>query len=335
MKTAEEKNPESNVIKDEDFIQVKNLKQYFPVSGSSLFNRQYVKAVDDVSFSIRRGETLGLVGESGCGKSTLGRTLLQLYAPTDGEVIFDGQKLGELGGREMKSFRRRMQLIFQDPSACLNPRKTVREILMEPYRIHGVGTEKEREQKVLFLMDRVGLEAYYLSRYPHEMSGGQKQRVGIARALALKPELIVCDEAVSALDVSIQAQVINLLKQLQEEFSLTYLFISHNLSIVHHISDRVAVMYLGKMVELGSHTAIYENPCHPYSQALISAIPSAEHEKGKSRILLTGDVPSPVNPPSGCRFHTRCRHCNEICRQEEPRLREIEPDHYVACHLFQ
>lgn len=335
MKTAEEKNPESNVIKDEDFIQVKNLKQYFPVSGSSLFNRQYVKAVDDVSFSIRRGETLGLVGESGCGKSTLGRTLLQLYAPTDGEVIFDGQKLGELGGREMKSFRRRMQLIFQDPSACLNPRKTVREILMEPYRIHGVGTEKEREQKVLFLMDRVGLEAHYLSRYPHEMSGGQKQRVGIARALALKPELIVCDEAVSALDVSIQAQVINLLKQLQEEFSLTYLFISHNLSIVHHISDRVAVMYLGKIVELGSHTAIYENPCHPYSQALISAIPSAEHEKGKSRILLTGDVPSPVNPPSGCRFHTRCRHCNEICRQEEPRLREIEPDHYVACHLFQ
>lgn len=335
MKTAEEKNPESNVIKDEDFIQVKNLKQYFPVSGSSLFNRQYVKAVDDVSFSIRRGETLGLVGESGCGKSTFGRTLLQLYAPTDGEVIFDGQKLGELGGREMKSFRRRMQLIFQDPSACLNPRKTVREILMEPYRIHGVGTEKEREQKVLFLMDRVGLEAYYLSRYPHEMSGGQKQRVGIARALALKPELIVCDEAVSALDVSIQAQVINLLKQLQEEFSLTYLFISHNLSIVHHISDRVAVMYLGKMVELGSHTAIYENPCHPYSQALISAIPSAEHEKGKSRILLTGDVPSPVKPPSGCRFHTRCRHCNEICRQEEPRLQEIEPDHYVACHLFQ
>ncbi|MBO5057554.1 MAG: dipeptide ABC transporter ATP-binding protein [Lachnospiraceae bacterium] len=330
----EEKNAEGNVIKDEDFIQVKSLKQYFPVSGNSLLNRQYVKAVDDVSFSIRKGETLGLVGESGCGKSTLGRTLLQLYVPTGGEVIFDGQKLGDLRKKEMKSFRKRMQLIFQDPSACLNPRKTVREILMEPYRIHRVGTEKEREQKVLFLMDRVGLESYYLSRYPHEMSGGQKQRVGIARALALKPELIVCDEAVSALDVSIQAQVINLLEQLQEEFSLTYLFISHNLSIVHHISDRVAVMYLGKMVELGSDTAIYENPCHPYSQALISAIPNADCEKDKSRILLTGDVPSPVNPPSGCRFHTRCRHCREICRQEEPGLREIEPDHYVACHLF-
>lgn len=334
MKAMEEMNTKGNVIKNEDFIQVKNLKQYFPVSGSSLLNRQYVKAVDDVSFSIRRGETLGLVGESGCGKSTLGRTLLQLYTPTGGEVIFDGQRLGDLRGREMKNFRKRMQLIFQDPSACLNPRKTVHEILMEPYRIHRVGTEKEREQKVLFLMEKVGLESYYLSRYPHEMSGGQKQRVGIARALALRPELIVCDEAVSALDVSIQAQVINLLKQLQEEFSLTYLFISHNLSIVNHISDRVAVMYLGKMVELGSHTAIYENPCHPYSKALISAIPNTDYEKEKSRILLTGDVPSPVNPPSGCRFHTRCRHCSEICRQEEPGFLEIEPEHFVACHLF-
>ena len=318
---------------EQKWMQVSGLKKYFPAAGSTIFNRRYVKAVDDVSFDIRQGETLGLVGESGCGKSTLGRTLIRLYQPTAGEILFDGKDLGSLGGREMKDMRRRMQFIFQDPSASLNPRKTVRDILMEPYRIHHVGTEKEREERARFLMDRVGLESYYFSRYPHEMSGGQKQRVGIARALALRPELIVCDEAVSALDVSIQAQVINLLEELQEEFSLTYLFISHNLSIVHHISDRVAVMYLGKIVEIGPHDAIYERPAHPYSQALIAAIPSGDRREDRERILLTGDVPSPVNPPAGCRFHTRCQRCGAICRQETPPLREVEKDHFAACHF--
>jgi len=324
---------EGAVKQNASWIQVNNLKKYFPANGSTLWNRKYVKAVDDVTFDIQRGETLGLVGESGCGKSTLGRTLIQLYRPTSGEIIFDGQNVAPLRGREMKAFRKKMQFIFQDPSASLNPRKTVKDILMEPYRIHKELTGREREERVLFLMERVGLERYYLSRYPHEMSGGQKQRVGIARALALSPELIICDEAVSALDVSIQAQVINLLEELQEEFSLTYLFISHNLSIVHHISDRVAVMYLGKIVELGPHDAIYDRPGHPYSQALISAIPSADMQSGGNRILLTGDVPSPVNPPSGCRFHTRCRFCTERCKAESPELREVEKGHFVACHL--
>ena len=332
--SVETKQARDAAPKGQGWIQVNHLKKYFPAAGSTILNRRYVKAVDDVTFDIRQGETLGLVGESGCGKSTLGRALINLYPPTAGQVIFDGQDIAKLGARKMKSFRKRMQFIFQDPSASLNPRQTVREILMEPYLIHKVGTVKEREERVRFLMDRVGLEPYYLSRYPHEMSGGQKQRVGIARALAINPELIVCDEAVSALDVSIQAQVINLLEELQEEFSLTYLFISHNLSIVHHISDRVAVMYLGKIVELGAHDAIYERPGHPYSQALISAIPSADRRGTEERVLLTGDVPSPVNPPAGCRFHTRCPHCMDICTRETPPLKETEPDHLVACHLF-
>jgi oligopeptide/dipeptide ABC transporter ATP-binding protein len=316
-------------------VEVCGLKKYFPVEKSGFFNKQNVKAVDNVSFNILRNETLGLVGESGCGKSTLGRTLIYLYAPTEGKVFFEGQNLGMLNSNELKKYRRKMQFIFQDPSASLNPRRTVRSILMEPFIIHKVGTPMEREEHIRFLMDRVGMEEYYLSRYPHEMSGGQKQRIGVARALALNPKLIVCDEAVSALDVSIQAQVINLLVELQKEFKLTYLFITHNLNIISYMSDRVATMYLGQIVELGSQDAIYEHTLHPYTKALISAIPHTDMEiEYPKRILLTGDVPSPVNPPNGCRFHTRCAYRMDICEQEAPALKEVEQGHYVACHLM-
>lgn len=316
-------------------VEVCGLKKYFPVEKNGFFNNRNVKAVDNVSFNILRNETLGLVGESGCGKSTLGRTLIYLYAPTDGKVFFEGQNLGMLNPNELKKYRRKMQFIFQDPSASLNPRRTVHSILMEPFIIHKVGTPMEREERIRFLMDRVGMEEYYLSRYPHEMSGGQKQRIGVARALALNPKLIVCDEAVSALDVSIQAQVINLLVELQKEFKLTYLFISHNLNIISFMSDRVATMYLGQIVELGSQDAIYEHTLHPYTKALISAIPHTDMEmEHPKRILLTGDVPSPVNPPNGCRFHTRCDYRMDICEQEAPALKEVEQGHYVACHLM-
>ena len=319
---------ENNVL-----VQVQNIKMYFQSEGSFSFRKKYIKAVDDVSFDIFKGETFGLVGESGCGKSTLGRTMLGLYRPIEGKVILDGEDIFSLNNKKMKEMRKKMQLIFQDPSASLNPRKTIADILNEPFHIHKVGTKTEREAKIKDLLDHVGLSTYHLSRYPHEMSGGQKQRVGIARALALNPKLVICDEPVSALDVSIQAQVINLLEDLQNEYNLTYLFISHNLSVVHHICNRVGVMYLGKIVEIGNHDDIYQNTMHPYAKALISAIPHADPEMQQERILLKGDVPSPANPPSGCRFHTRCTQAIESCSQAEPILNEVGPGHFVACHL--
>jgi peptide/nickel transport system ATP-binding protein/oligopeptide transport system ATP-binding protein len=312
----------------EVLVRAEGLCKYFPLKAGRPWNKRYVKAVDDVSFDIRRGETFGLVGESGCGKSTLGRVLVSLYPLSRGRVFFDSQDLSALPYRKLKNFRKKMQFIFQDPSASLNPRITVGNILLEPFRIHRVGTREERRRKIAFLLDRVGLSSYHLSRYPHELSGGQKQRVGIARALALNPELIVCDEAVSALDVSIQAQVINLLADLQREFSLTYLFISHNLSVVHHVSTRIGVMYLGKLVEVGSHHDIYDNAQHPYTEALHSAIPGS----GFNRIILKGDVPSPSNPPPGCRFHTRCLRAGGRCAAQDPPLVDKGNGHLVACH---
>lgn len=310
-------------------IRAEDLRKYFPAGGRLNLGREYIKAVDGVSLDIKRGETYGLVGESGCGKSTLGRVLIALYPPSSGKVMFAGEDLAEKRGRSLKNFRRKMQLIFQDPSAALNPRLTIGDTLLEPFRIHRSGTKDERQERIRFLMDRVGLSEYHLSRYPHELSGGQKQRVGIARALALNPELIVCDEAVSALDVSIQAQVINLLADLQKEFSLTYLFISHNLSVVYHVSNRVGVMYLGKLVESGSHRNIFEEPRHPYTKALLSAIPG----NGVERIILKGDVPSQTRPPEGCRFHTRCPRRQSICLGAEPPLDPVGAGHYVACHF--
>jgi peptide/nickel transport system ATP-binding protein/oligopeptide transport system ATP-binding protein len=306
------------------------VKKYFPLTERRItWNKHYVKAVDGVSFDINRGETFSLVGESGCGKSTLGRTLVGMYPLSSGEIFIDGQNIGTLTSRELKAVRKKAQYVFQDPSAALNPRLTIGETLLEPFRIHHVATAAERKKRIGYLLQCVGLESYNLSRYPHELSGGQKQRVGIARALTLNPDLIVCDEVVSALDVSIQAQVINLLTDLQKEFSLTYLFISHNLSIVHHISDRVGVMYLGNLVESGDHAAIFEHPRHPYTQALLSAIPGA----GLKRVVLKGEVPSPSHPPAGCRFHTRCPHCKTLCTTEEPPLAPLEGGHLVACHF--
>jgi peptide/nickel transport system ATP-binding protein/oligopeptide transport system ATP-binding protein len=314
-------------------LRAANVRKYFPAGGGLFGKKRYIKAVDAVSFDIRSRETFGLVGESGCGKSTLGRALVALFPLTGGEVHFHDQNIAALSAGALKHFRQKMQFIFQDPSASLNPRVKIGDALLEPFRIHHSGTAAERKERIRFLMDRVGLAEYHLSRFPHELSGGQKQRVGIARALALNPELIVCDEAVSALDVSIQAQVINLLADLQKDFGLTYLFISHNLNVVHHVSDRVGVMYLGKLVEVGTHHEIYASAQHPYTQALISAIPRADAGHG-GRIILKGDVPSPINPPEGCRFHTRCPRCEDICRHEEPLLRCCENDHYVACHFF-
>ncbi|EHQ90814.1 ABC transporter ATP-binding protein [Desulfosporosinus youngiae] len=320
-------------MEDSLLVQIQNLKMYFQTEGSLSLHKKYIKAVDDVSFELFKGETFGLVGESGCGKSTLGRTILGLYKPNAGKVIFEGEDIFSFNNKRMKEMRKKIQLIFQDPSASLNPRKTINDILNEPFHIHQVGTKIERKAKIKDLMERVGLSEYHLSRYPHEMSGGQKQRVGIARALALNPKLIICDEPVSALDVSIQAQVINLLEDLQKEYDLTYLFISHNLSVVHHICDRVGVMYLGKLVEIGSHEDIYRNTQHPYAKALISAIPNADPDDRRERILLKGDVPSPANPPSGCRFHTRCPEAIDLCSQEEPLLKEVFAGHCAACHL--
>ncbi|MGI6090502.1 MAG: ABC transporter ATP-binding protein [Saccharofermentanales bacterium] len=315
-------------------VSVNNLKMYFPVQGENPFRKDYVRAVDDVTLEIHKGEVLGLVGESGCGKSTLGSTILHLLDPTEGNVIIEDQNLADLSSRDMKSFRQKMQMIFQDPSASLNPRRTIKNALLEPFRIHKIGTPQEREDRINFLINRVGLSEYHLSRYPHELSGGQKQRVSIARALTLNPEIIICDEAVSALDVSIQAQVIDLLQDLQEEFDLTYLFISHDLSVVYYISDRVAVMYLGKVIELGTRDAIFDNTLHPYSRALISAIPQVDPSQAKERIILKGDLPSPVKPPSGCRFHVRCSECMEICKTDIPEFLEYDDGHFVACHLY-
>lgn len=294
-----------------------------------------VKAVDDVSFDIRRGETFGVVGESGCGKSTLGRTLIRLLKPTGGHIYLDGTEIAGLRGAELKQMRKKAQIIFQDPSACLNPRRTVRQILTEPFEIHQMTGEIDVEARLLELLNLVGLDAYHLSRYPHELSGGQKQRIGIARALALEPELIICDEAVSALDVSVQAQVLNLLQELKEKLNLTYFFISHNLNVVYQVSDRVGVMYLGKIVEIADYDQLYEKRYHPYTEALLSAIPQVGQEAGKERIRLRGEVPSPSNPPDGCHFHTRCPKACDRCSLEEPGLREVEPGHLVACHLYE
>ncbi|MDE0582968.1 MULTISPECIES: ABC transporter ATP-binding protein [Planococcus] len=321
--------------KRENLLEIRNLKKYYPVTGG-FFKRTIgnVKAVDDVSFAIRKGETLGLVGESGCGKSTAGRTILRLMKPTGGEILFEGKDITRLSGSKLQKARRDFQMVFQDPYASLNPTQMVGDIIAEPILNYEKRNKKELEQEIKTLLKRVGLpeEAYY--KYAHEFSGGQRQRIGIARALALHPKLIVADEPVSALDVSVQSQVLNLLKELQIEFDLTYLFIAHDLSVVKHMSDRIGVMYLGNLVELASNKDLYKEPLHPYTQALISAIPEPNPAKRKERIVLKGDVPSPQNPPAGCPFHTRCPMAMEICSQEKPALAEVRPGHQVACHLY-
>jgi peptide/nickel transport system ATP-binding protein/oligopeptide transport system ATP-binding protein len=314
-------------------LQVKNLKKYFPVRAGLLQRvAAWVQAVDDVSFDVFEGETLGLVGESGCGKTTVGRTVLRLTEPTAGQVLYQGQNLLKLEGASLKAVRRDMQIIFQDPYASLDPRLPIGESVMEGLKIHGVGTTKERYDIAIAMLRKVGLEDYHARRYPHEFSGGQRQRIGIARALALRPKFIVCDEPVSALDVSIQSQVLNILKDLQHEFGLTYLFIAHNLSVVEHISDRVAVMYLGKIVEMASKEELFANPLHPYTQALMSAIPMPDPRLKRQRIILKGDVPSPLRPPQGCRFHPRCPVAMDVCSRMEPVFQEVNPGHWVACH---
>jgi oligopeptide transport system ATP-binding protein len=315
-------------------LRVENLVKHFPIRRG-VFQKQFgaVRAVDDVSFEVRRGETLGLVGESGCGKSTTGRAILQLYRPTSGSVYYDGMDLVKLKGEDLRKMRRKMQMIFQDPYASLNPRMTVGEIIREPLIVHNISTEAEGNERVKELLELVRLNPSFATRYPHEFSGGQRQRIGIARSLALQPSFIVCDEPISALDVSIQAQVVNLLEELQEKFGLTYLFIAHDLSVVRHISDRVAVMYLGVVVEMTTRNELYRNPLHPYSQALLSAVPIPDpvKEATRQRTILVGDVPSPVNPPSGCRFRTRCPIAEPICAEKRPEFREVKPGHYVAC----
>ncbi len=321
----------------EILLEVTNLKKYFPITSGIIIQRHVgdVKAVDDISFFVYKGETLGLVGESGCGKSTTGRTVLQLYRPTAGSVKFEGIELSTLKGEDLRRTRRRMQMIFQDPYASLNPRMTVGRIISEPLIVHRVmNSNRERQERVEYLMDKVGLNPYFVNRYPHEFSGGQRQRIGIARALALEPSFIVCDEPISALDVSIQAQVVNLLEELQDELGLTYLFIAHDLSMVRHICDRVAVMYLGKIVEVAETEELYTNPLHPYTQALLSAVPVPDPtvEEKRKRIILTGDVPSPINPPRGCNFNTRCPVAVDVCHGEDPGLVEIRPGHWVACY---
>ncbi len=314
-------------------LDVKDLKKYYPVT-SGFFKRSTrpVKAVDGVSFSVRRGETLGLVGESGCGKTTAAKSILRLIEPTSGEVVFGGANILKLGSEEMRQVRREMQIIFQDPYASLNPRMSIGETIGEPLEIHGLAQGAEKEKRVQELLEVVGLAGYHARRYPHEFSGGQRQRIGIARALALRPKLVICDEPVSALDVSVQAQILNLLADLQEELGLTYIFIAHGLAVVKHVSDRVGVMYLGKLVELAESDEIYRNPLHPYTEALMSAIPVPNPDIRRERIILEGDVPSPVNPPQGCRFHTRCRYVQDVCREAQPSLEDIGDGHLVACH---
>ena len=327
----------SKQLNDNDvLLEVKNLKKHF-VSKHGLLGQNItrVQAVDGVSFKIRRGETLGLVGESGCGKSTTGRTIIRLYDVTDGEVIFDGVDISRISQRQMRNYRKKIQMIFQDPYASLNSRMTVGDIIGEPLDIHKIAQGEERQKIIWNLLERVGLNKEHANRYPHEFSGGQRQRIGIARALAVNPDFIICDEPISALDVSIQAQVVNMLQDLQNELGLTYLFIAHDLSMVKHISDRIGVMYLGKMVELAGSDDLYDNPMHPYTQALLSAIPVPDPDvtKATKRIVLEGDVPSPINPPSGCRFRTRCQYAMDICKEQEPEFLEISPNHFSACHL--
>ncbi|MGM0854763.1 MAG: ABC transporter ATP-binding protein [Bacillota bacterium] len=319
----------------EPLLKVENLKKHFPITGGILGRPvSSVKAVDGVSFIVNKGETLGIVGESGCGKSTTGRMLMRLIDPSEGKVTFEDRELTSLSNSEMRKIRREMQMVFQDPFASLNPRHTVEKILEEPLKVHGMGSAKERKKRVHELLNIVGLSSYHAKRYPHQFSGGQRQRIGIARALMTKPKLIIADEPVSALDVSIQSQVLNLMQDLQKEFGLTYIFIAHDLGVVRHISDRVGVMYLGKMVELSNSETLYENPLHPYTQALLSAVPVPDPDFKRETILLQGDIPSPSNPPSGCTFHTRCPHATEICKQKVPEFKEHQPGHYVACHLY-
>ena len=323
---------------DDALLIVNNLIMHFQVTQGIIFQRKVgvVHAVDDVTFEIKPGETLGLVGESGCGKSTTGRAILQLYSPTSGEVIFKGKDLTKLDSGDMRRMRRHLQIIFQDPYASLNPRMTVGNIISEPMQIHNLVAKNERSQRVQELLQTVGLNPYFASRYPHEFSGGERQRIGIARALVANPDFIVADEPVSALDVSIQAQIVNLLENLQEQFGLTYLFIAHDLSVVKHISDRVAVMYLGKIVEMADSNELYADPLHPYTKALLSAVPIPDPlvEKGRERIILTGDVPSPINPPCGCRFRTRCAYVMNVCKQIDPHFADQGGGHFVACHLY-
>lgn len=316
-------------------MEIKHLKKYFPVASSKFFQKaNYVQAVDDVTFDIYKGETLGIVGESGCGKSTMGRLLVTLLDSTSGEILFEGKEINSIRKNNRKDISKNIQIIFQDPYASLNPRMTIGDIIREPMKINGIASGEELEKRLDLLLEQVGLASYHKDRYPHEFSGGQRQRVGIARAISVNPKLIVCDEAVSALDVSIQAQILNLLDDLQKELGFTYLFIAHGLNVVKHISDRVGVMYLGKLVEIADVDKLYNSPMHPYTQALLSAIPIPNPEKKKERIILTGDVPSPINPPSGCRFHTRCPKCMDICKQSEPPLVELESGHKIACHLY-
>jgi oligopeptide/dipeptide ABC transporter ATP-binding protein len=319
----------------ENLLEVHNLKKYFPIT-SGLMRRTVgnVKAVDDVSFTVKAGETLGIVGESGCGKSTTGRMIMRVLEPSEGRIIFDGQDITKMSGRKLRQIRPKFQMVFQDPYASLNPKMGVEEIVAEPLIVNGVASRKQATERVIHLLERVGLRAEDRNRYPHEFSGGQRQRIGIARALALNPKLIVADEAVSALDVSIQSQILNLMVDLKKEFNLSYIFISHNLAVVRHISDRVGVMYLGHMAEVSPKTELYQNPLHPYTVALLSAAPEARREGRRERILLQGDVPSPANPPQGCPFHTRCPKVMDHCRVERPELREVSPDHLVACHLY-
>ncbi|MBN6888301.1 peptide/nickel transport system ATP-binding protein [Cytobacillus horneckiae] len=317
-------------------LKVENLKKYFPITGG-IFSKKIgdVKAVDDVSFFVKRGETLGIVGESGCGKSTTGRMLMRLIEPTEGSVIFDGKELTELNDTEMRIIRKDVQMVYQDPYASLNPRHTVEQILEEPLIVHGMGDKQERRKRVKEMLEVVGLSGYHAKRYPHQFSGGQRQRIGIARALMTKPKLIIADEPVSALDVSIQSQVLNLLEDLQAEFGLTYIFIAHDLGVVKHISDRVGVMYLGRLVEITTSSKLYEHPLHPYTEALLGSVPIPDPTVSLDGEILTGDLPNPADPPQGCAFHTRCKKCMDICKIERPQLVEIEPDHYAACHLYE
>jgi len=321
-------------VAKKDLLVVQNLKTYFPVRAG-VFQKvvAHVKAVDDVSFTVREGETFGLVGESGCGKTTVSRSILRLIPATSGSVFFDGQDVFNLRSNELKALRRNMQIVFQDPYSSLDPRMPVGDIISEGLLIHGMKDNKQRNALVQEMLDKVGLNPYHAHRYPHEFSGGQRQRIGIARALSLNPRFIVCDEPVSALDVSIQSQILNLLKQLQREFGFSYLFVAHDLSVVEHISDRVGVMYLGKLAEVATREALYEEPLHPYTKALLSAIPVPNPRRRRERIVLKGEVPSPLNPPSGCRFHPRCPIAKDICSQVEPPMEEKRPEHFVACHL--
>jgi oligopeptide transport system ATP-binding protein len=319
----------------EPLLKVENLKKHFPITGGILGRPvSSVKAVDGVSFTVNKGETLGIVGESGCGKSTTGRMLMRLIDPSEGKVTFEDRELTSLSNSEMRKIRREIQMVFQDPYASLNPRHTVEKILEEPLKVHGMGSAKERRERVHELLNIVGLSSYHAKRYPHQFSGGQRQRIGIARALMTKPKLIIADEPVSALDVSIQSQVLNLMQDLQKEFELTYIFIAHDLGVVRHISDRVGVMYLGKMVELSDSENLYEEPLHPYTQALLSAVPIPDPDFKRETQLLQGDIPSPSNPPSGCTFHTRCPFATDVCKEKVPEFKEHQPGHYVACHLY-